>query len=122
MSTTTITLHNPLYCLRFSQNFASTFVTIYQLGDEKHYEEREGGGGGGGGGGGLRIFGNALSGFADFNNATERGLAENFGSDSGLFMSGSSERWILKEGLRRYVGGIVAKTRNETKLVKKKLA
>ena len=71
--------------------------------------------------GGLRIFGNALSGFADFNNTTERGLAENFGSDSGLFMSGSSERWILKEGLRRYVGGIVAKTRNETKNIYRQL-
>ncbi len=35
-------------------------------------------------------FCNILNGFADFENTAECGLAENFGADFGLFMSGSS--------------------------------
>ena len=66
-----------------------------------------------------------LSRFADFKSTADGRLAENFGPDSGLFMSGSSDRryqnevWITLVGLRRYVGGIDAQRSDQTKLVKK---
>ena len=59
----------------------------------------------------------------DFESTADRGLTENFGPDSGLFMSGSSDHryqnevWIALVGIRRYVGGIVTQRSNNTKLV-----
>ena len=59
----------------------------------------------------------------DFERTADHGLAENFGPDSGLFMSGildvdtKTEVWITLVGLRRYVGGIVAQRSDKTKLV-----
>ena len=53
-----------------------------------------------------------LSGLADFKSTDDRGLAESFGRDSGLFMSGSSDRRYQNEvritlvRLRRYVAGL----------------
>ena len=38
-----------------------------------------------------------LNGFADFERAADRGLAENFGLDSGLFTLGSSDRRYQNE-------------------------
>ena len=66
-------------------------------------------------------FCNTLSGFADFENSADHGLAENFNlaripASSG--MSKSVDRgYLTKFGLRRYVGGIVAITSNKTKLL-----
>ena len=74
----------------------------------------------------IADFCDKLSGFADFESRADRGLTENFGPDSGLFMSGSSDRkyqndvWITLVGLRRCVGEIVAQRSHKTKLVKKK--
>ena len=73
----------------------------------------------------IADFCDTMSGFADFESTADRGLAENFGPDSGLCMSGSSdckknqnEVRITLIGLRRYVDGIVAQTSNKMKLVK----
>ena len=73
----------------------------------------------------IADFCDILSGFADFENTVDRGLAENFAPDSGLHMPGSSDCRYQNEvritlfGLPRYVGRIVAQTRDNTKLVKK---
>ena len=44
----------------------------------------------------IADFCDRLGRFADFNITAGRGLAENFGPDSGLFMSGSSDRRYQK--------------------------
>ena len=67
-------------------------------------------------------FFDTLSGFADFASTADRGLAESFSPDSGLFMSESSNRRYqnkvritligLKVGM---LAGIVARTNDITK-------
>ena len=61
----------------------------------------------------IADFCDTMSGFTDFESAADHRLAENFGLDSRLCISGSldcsnqTEVRITFIGLRQYVGGIV---------------